>query len=64
MAQHVGNDTVRCIMLSPVRAWAAAWPSPPPARPSGPRGRGRAGPLFNVLDDAIDGGGPGAGQQR
>ena len=34
VAQHVGGDTVRCIMLSPVRAWAAAWPSPPPARPS------------------------------
>ena len=59
VAQHVGGDTVRCIMLSPSeglgRGMAVAATGTPISVPVGEQVLGR---MFNVLGEAIDGKGP------
>jgi F-type H+-transporting ATPase subunit beta len=59
VAQHLGNDTVRCIAMAPTegvaRGMAAADTGGPIEVPVGPHTLGR---LFNVLGEPIDGRGP------
>ena len=59
VAQHVGGDTVRCIMLSPSEGLGRGVPVTATGGPiSVPVGEGVLGRMFNVLGDAIDGKGP------
>ena len=59
VAQHIGQNTVRCIMLSPSEGLARGLAVDVPGRtiqvPVGPATLGR---MFNVLGQPIDGGGP------
>jgi len=59
VAQHLGNETVRCVAMAPteglVRGMAARATGGPITVPVGPRVLGR---LFNVLGEPIDGLGP------
>ncbi|MEA4891371.1 MAG: F0F1 ATP synthase subunit beta [Peptococcaceae bacterium] len=58
VAQYVGNNTVRCIMLSPSQGLGRGMAVKAGGRPiSVPVGRGVLGRMFNVLGQAIDGGG-------
>lgn len=65
VAQHVGGDTVRCIMLSPSeglgRGMAVLSDGGPITVPVGKQVLGR---MFNVLGDTIDGKGPVSTQER
>ena len=59
VAQHIGNDTVRCIMLASSEGLYRGMEVT--ATGSGikvPVGDATLGRLFNVLGDAIDGGNP------
>ena len=59
VAQHVGGDTVRCIMLSPSEGLGRGMAVTATGAPiSVPVGEGVLGRMFNVLGDAIDGKGP------
>ena len=59
VAQHVGGDTVRCIMLSPSEGLGRGMAVTATGGPiSVPVGDGVLGRMFNVLGDAIDGKGP------
>lgn len=53
VAQHIGGDTVRCIMLSPSEGLARGMQVHATGAPIfGACGRGRTGMKFNVLGDA------------
>jgi F-type H+-transporting ATPase subunit beta len=56
VAQHLGNDTVRCVAMAPTEGLARAMPAEstggPISVPVGPKSLGR---LFNVLGEPIDG---------
>ena len=55
VAQHVGGDTVRCIMLSPSEGLGRGMAVTATGAPiSVPVGDGVLGRMFNVLGDAID----------
>ncbi|WP_026508044.1 F0F1 ATP synthase subunit beta [Butyrivibrio sp. MC2013] len=55
VAQHIGNNSVRCIMLSPSEGLAADMPVHPMGGPiSVPVGKAVLGRLFNVVGDTID----------
>ena len=59
VAQHVGRNTVRCIMLSPSEGLARGLAVDVPGRTiQVPVGRATLGRMFNVLGQPIDGGGP------
>ena len=59
VAQHVGGDTVRCIMLSPSEGLGRGMEVTATGGPiSVPVGEGVLGRMFNVLGDAIDEKGP------
>ena len=59
VAQHVGGDTVRCIMLSPSEGLGRGMTVTATGAPiSVPVGEGVLGRMFNVLGDAIDEKGP------
>ena len=59
VAQHVGGDTVRCIMLSPSEGLGRGMEVTATGAPiSVPVGEGVLGRMFNVLGDAIDEKGP------
>ena len=59
VAQHVGGDTVRCIMLSPSEGLGRGMEVTATGAPiSVPVGDGVLGRMFNVLGDAIDEKGP------
>ena len=59
VAQHIGGDTVRCIMLSPSEGLGRGMAVTATGAPiSVPVGEGVLGRMFNVLGDAIDGKGP------
>ena len=59
VAQHLGNDTVRCISLVPTEGIRRGLPVQATGAPiSVPVGDTCKGRLFNVLGDAIDGKGP------
>ena len=59
VAQHVGGDTVRCIMLSPSEGLGRGMAVTDTGAPiSVPVGDGVLGRMFNVLGDTIDGKGP------
>ena len=59
VAQHVGGDTVRCIMLSPSEGLGRGMRVTATGAPiSVPVGEGVLGRMFNVLGDAIDDCGP------
>ncbi len=56
VAQHVGSDMVRCIMLSPSEGLGRGMAVRATGAPiSVPVGEGVLGRMFNVLGDAIDG---------
>ena len=56
VAQHVGGDTVRCIMLSPSEGLGRGMAVTATGAPiSVPVGKGVLGRMFNVLGEAIDG---------
>jgi F-type H+-transporting ATPase subunit beta len=59
VAQHLGNETVRCVAMAPTeglkRGTSAGNTGQPIKAPVGPKVLGR---LFNVLGEAIDGLGP------
>ena len=56
VAQHVGGDTVRCIMLSPSEGLGRGMSVTATGAPiSVPVGEETLGRMFNVLGDAIDG---------
>ena len=59
VAQHMGGDTVRCIMLSPSEGLGRGMEVIATGAPiSIPVGQGVLGRMFNVLGDAIDEKGP------
>ena len=59
VAQHVGGNTVRCIMLSPSEGLGRGMEVTALGKPiSVPVGEGVLGRMFNVLGDVIDGGEP------
>ena len=59
VAQHVGGDTVRCIMLSPSEGLGRGMEVTATGAPiSVPVGEGVLGRMFNVLGEAIDEKGP------
>ncbi len=59
VAQHVGRNTVRCIMLSPSEGLARGLAVDVPGRTiQVPVGRATLGRMFNVLGQPIDGSGP------
>ena len=65
VAQHVGGDTVRCIMLSPSEGLGRGMAVTATGAPiSVPVGDGVLGRMFNVLGDAIDGKGPVEGAEK
>ena len=65
VAQHVGGDTVRCIMLSPSEGLGRGMAVTATGAPiSVPVGEGVLGRMFNVLGDAIDGKGPVQASER
>ena len=65
VAQHVGGDTVRCIMLSPSEGLGRGMAVTAAGAPiSVPVGDGVLGRMFNVLGDAIDGKGPVEGAEK
>ena len=65
VAQHVGGDTVRCIMLSPSEGLGRGMTVTATGAPiSVPVGDGVLGRMFNVLGDAIDGKGPVEGAEK
>ena len=65
VAQHVGGDTVRCIMLSPSEGLGRGMAVTDTGAPiSVPVGDGVLGRMFNVLGDAIDGKGPVEGAEK
>ena len=65
VAQHVGGDTVRCIMLSPSEGLGRGMSVTATGGPiSVPVGDGVLGRMFNVLGDAIDGKGPVEGDEK
>ena len=65
VAQHVGGDTVRCIMLSPSEGLGLGMAVTATGAPiSVPVGDGVLGRMFNVLGDAIDGKGPVEGAEK
>jgi len=65
VAQHLGNDTVRCVAMAPSeglkRGVEVTDTGAPITVPVGPQTKGR---LFNLLGEAIDGLGPVDAQQR
>ena len=59
VAQHVGQSTVRCIMLSPGEGLARGLAVDIPGHTiQVPVGQATLGRMFNVLGQTIDGGGP------
>ena len=65
VAQHIGGDTVRCIMLSPSEGLARGMQVYATGAPIlVPVGEGVLGRMFNVLGDAIDEKGPLTTQQK
>ena len=65
VTQHVGGDTVRCIMLSPSEGLGRGMAVTATGAPiSVPVGEGVLGRMFNVLGDAIDGKGPVQASER
>ena len=59
VAQHVGKNTVRCIMLSPSEGLARGLAVDVPDKTiEVPVGTAALGRMFNVLGQPIDGGGP------
>ena len=59
VAQHMGGDTVRCIMLSPSEGLGRGMTVTATGAPiSVPVGKGVLGRMFNVLGDTIDEKGP------
>ena len=59
VAQHVGSNMVRCIMLSPSEGLARGLAVDVPGRTiQVPVGKATLGRMFNVLGQPIDGGGP------
>ena len=59
VAQHVGRNTVRCIMLSPSEGLARGLAVDMPGHTiQVPVGTATLGRMFNVLGQPIDGGGP------
>ncbi|MCI8909443.1 MAG: F0F1 ATP synthase subunit beta [Oscillibacter sp.] len=59
VAQHIGRNTVRCIMLSPSEGLARGLAVEIPGRTiQVPVGRATLGRMFNVLGQPIDGEGP------
>ena len=59
VAQHIGQNTVRCIMLSPSEGLARGLAVDVPDRTiEVPVGMATLGRMFNVLGQPIDGGGP------
>ncbi|MEE1113694.1 MAG: F0F1 ATP synthase subunit beta [Eubacterium sp.] len=64
VSQHVGNNTVRCIMLSASEGLHRDQEVIPEGGPiSVPVGEKTLGRMFNVLGDAIDGGSPVEGER-
>ncbi len=64
-SQHIGRDTVRCIMLSPSEGLRKDMPVLSTGEPiTVPVGKSNLGRLFNVLGDPIDGGEPVQGEER
>lgn len=65
VAQHVGNNTVRCIMLASSDGLSKGMEVCPTGAPiSVPVGNQTLGRMFNVLGQAIDGGEPVEGEER
>lgn len=65
VSQHVGNRTVRCIMLSPSEGISRGLDVEATGAPiSVPVGEETLGRMFNVLGDAIDGKGTVEGQEK
>ena len=65
VAQHVGGDTVRCIMLSPSEGLGRGMEVTATGAPiQVPVGEGVLGRMFNVLGDAIDEKGPVEGAEK
>ena len=59
VAQHIGHNTVRCVMLSPSEGLARGLAVDVPGHTiQVPVGRATLGRMFNVLGQPIDGGGP------
>ena len=59
VAQHLGNETVRCVAMSPTEGLVRGMAVRNTGKPiTVPVGRGVLGRLFNVLGEAIDGLGP------
>ena len=59
VAQHIGQDTVRCFMLSPSEGVGRGMEAVSRGEPVRvPVGEGILGRMFNVLGDPIDGKGP------
>ena len=59
VAQHIGNNTVRCIMLSPSEGLACGLAVDVPGHTiQVPVGKATLGRMFNVLGQPIDGEGP------
>ena len=59
VAQHLNQDTVRCIMLSPSEGLARGLAVDIPGHTiQVPVGENTLGRMFNVLGQPIDGGGP------
>src|SRR5690606_5385041 len=58
-AQHLGNNTVRCVAMSGTDGLRRGMPAVDTGQPiSVPVGRNSLGRIFNVLGETIDGGGP------
>ena len=56
VAQHLGNETVRCVAMSPTEGLVRGMAVRNTGRPiTVPVGRGVLGRMFNVLGEAIDG---------
>ena len=59
VAQHLGNETVRCVAMSPTEGLVRGMAVRNTGRPiTVPVGRGVLGRMFNVLGEVIDGLGP------
>ncbi len=64
-AQHLGNNTVRCVSMSGTDGLKRGMEAVDTGQPiSVPVGRNSLGRIFNVLGDTIDGGGPVESDQR
>ena len=64
-AQHLGNNTVRCVAMSSTDGVRRGMPAVDTGQPiSVPVGRASLGRIFNVLGETIDGGEPITGAER